>query len=192
MRHVAALGCTILGSTRSTRSAMLLRVLTRSYATSSSATAFPHAPCSWYTQRPNNARALSRLDLPHARKDNSMKRLEYTRLRPRPGETISLQVPQDVVASLKKGAANRDMSVEALLKLYIGQGFRQDLAKLFSDRMLERTAEVLSRHVPSEKANNVLHLIRHGSSSTLALVAIVLCSTSPQPTRVERLSLGAV
>lgn len=42
------------------------------------------------------------------------------------------------------------MSVEALLKFYVGQGLRQDLAKLFSDRLLESTAQVLARHIQSE------------------------------------------
>jgi hypothetical protein len=48
-------------------------------------------------------------------------------------------------------AASRDMSVEALLKFYIGQGLRQDLAKLFSERVLETTAQVLARHIQSEE-----------------------------------------
>jgi uncharacterized DUF497 family protein len=41
--------------------------------------------------------------------------------------------------------------VEALLKLYIGQSMRQDLAKLSADRVLEKTAQVLTRHIHSEK-----------------------------------------
>lgn len=94
-----------------------------------------------------------------------MKRLEYTHLRPRPAETLSLQVPRDVVASLQKVAASRDMSVNALLKLYVGQGLRQDLAKLFSDHVLERTAEVLSRHVSSEEVSAILEEIRTESTA---------------------------
>jgi uncharacterized membrane-anchored protein len=42
------------------------------------------------------------------------------------------------------------MSYEALLKLYIGQGLRQDLTKLFSNRILETTAQVLAKHIDSE------------------------------------------
>lgn len=63
-------------------------------------------------------------------------------LDPRPQEKVSLDIPTDTLASLKKVAASRDMSCEALLKLYIGQGLRQDLAKSFSKRVLEATAEV--------------------------------------------------
>ncbi len=43
------------------------------------------------------------------------------------------------------------MSYPALLKLYIGQGLRQDVAKLFADRVLEATAQVLARHIHSEE-----------------------------------------
>lgn len=42
------------------------------------------------------------------------------------------------------------MSVEALLKLYIGQSMRQDLAKLSADRVLEKTAQVLKQHIRSD------------------------------------------
>jgi hypothetical protein len=72
-------------------------------------------------------------------------------LRPRETETVSLEIPKDTLDSLKKVAANRDMSDQALLKLYIGQGLRQDLAKLFGDRVLETTAQVLARHLQSEE-----------------------------------------
>ncbi|MBM3242112.1 hypothetical protein FJZ31_38060 [Candidatus Poribacteria bacterium] len=72
-------------------------------------------------------------------------------LRLRPGTTVSLQIPVDTLASLEKVAASRDMSLQALIKFYIGQGLRQDLAKLFADRVLEKTAQVLTRHIPSEE-----------------------------------------
>ncbi|MCC5666750.1 hypothetical protein LC653_23375 [Nostoc sp. CHAB 5784] len=51
-------------------------------------------------------------------------------LRPRTTETVSIKIPTDTLRSLEKVAATQDMSLEALLKLYIGQGLRQNLAKL--------------------------------------------------------------
>ncbi|CCI03418.1 conserved hypothetical protein [Microcystis aeruginosa PCC 9443] len=86
-------------------------------------------------------------------KGNSMNKPEdeYSlKLHPRLEETISLDIPKDTLAAIKKVAANRDMSYEALLKLYIGQGLRQDLTKLFSNRILETTAQVLAKHIDSE------------------------------------------
>ena len=36
--------------------------------------------------------------------------------------------------SLEEVATSRDMSIDALLKFYIGHGLREDKAQLFSDR----------------------------------------------------------
>ena len=87
---------------------------------------------------------------------------EFTiKLHPRIQEEVSLDIPTDTLASLKKVAANRDMSCEALLKLYIGQGLREDLAKSFSNRLLEATAEVLAKHINSEaEISDILEEIR--------------------------------
>ena len=71
-------------------------------------------------------------------------------LRSRITETVSIQIPTDTLESLKKIAANRDISVEGLLKFYIGQGLRADLTKAFSERLLDTTAQVLARHLDSE------------------------------------------
>jgi len=57
------------------------------------------------------------------------------RLHPRATETVSLKIPTDTVESLKKVVASRDMSLDALLKFYIGQGLRQDIAKVFGSRL---------------------------------------------------------
>ena len=71
-------------------------------------------------------------------------------IRPRATEMMFIQIPTDTLASLRRVAAARDMSDEALLRLYIGQGLRQDLSRLFSDRVITTTAQVLARHSPSE------------------------------------------
>ncbi|MBD2299034.1 hypothetical protein H6G28_10535 [Nostoc sp. FACHB-190] len=86
----------------------------------------------------------------------------YTlQLRPRSHETVSLEIPKDTLESLKKIADSRDMSCEALLKFYIGQGLRQDVAKLFSNRVLEVTAQVLAQHIESEaEISDILQEIR--------------------------------
>lgn len=71
-------------------------------------------------------------------------------LRPRPAETVTLSIPLDTLEAVRREAARRDMSPEALLKLYIGSGLRQDVARSFSDAILETTPEVLARHISSE------------------------------------------
>ena len=72
-------------------------------------------------------------------------------IKPRAMETVTLSVPVDTLQELERIADGRDMSVGALMKLYVGQGLRQDLAKRFGERLLERTASVLSRHLESEQ-----------------------------------------
>lgn len=79
-------------------------------------------------------------------------------LKPRATETVAIKIPTDTLESLKKIAANRDMTLEGLLKFYIGQSLRQDLSKLFSERVLESTAEVLGRHIQSE--DEILSIIQ--------------------------------
>jgi transcriptional regulator of met regulon len=78
--------------------------------------------------------------------------LEITlQLRPRITEKVSISIPIDTLESLTKIATTRDMSVEALLKFYIGEGLRADLTKAFSERVLDTTAQVLARHIDSEE-----------------------------------------
>jgi hypothetical protein len=71
--------------------------------------------------------------------------------RPRPSEDVTLRVPLDALASIDRIASARDMTREALMKFYIGQGLRQDLAKQYGERVLEKTAQVLSKHIQSEE-----------------------------------------
>ncbi len=84
--------------------------------------------------------------------DQTMKTEEgfELKLRSRDSKPVIIHIPADTLTSLEKIAAGRDMSVEALLKLYIGQAMRQDLAKLSADRVLEKTAQVLKQHIRSE------------------------------------------
>jgi hypothetical protein len=72
------------------------------------------------------------------------------RPRPRPSEDVTLSIPVDALASLRRVAETRDMPPEALMRFYIGDGLRQDLARFFSARILEVLARVLERHIPSE------------------------------------------
>ena len=86
--------------------------------------------------------------------------------RPREVESVSIKIPKDTLESLKEVAGNRDMSYQALLKLYIGQGLRQDLSQMFADRVLETTAQVLTRHIQSKvQVSAILQEIQVGTES---------------------------
>ncbi len=62
------------------------------------------------------------------------------RLRPRASSSLTIQIPDDVLASLQKIADSREMSVESLIKFYVGQGLRQDSLEQFGERTLEKAA----------------------------------------------------
>jgi hypothetical protein len=83
------------------------------------------------------------------------------KLHTRETESVSIPIPKDTLVSLSKVAASRDMSVSALLKFYIGQGLRHDLAALLGDRVLETTEQVLTKHIQSqEEVSSIIHEIR--------------------------------
>lgn len=69
---------------------------------------------------------------------------------------MTLSVPSDTLDVIRRVAATRDMSEQALLKFYIGQGLRQDAARLFSERIMQTTAEVLARHISSEEERSAI------------------------------------
>lgn len=88
------------------------------------------------------------------------------KVRSRNSKPVTLHIPADTLASLEKIAAGRDMSLKALLKLYIGQAMRQDLAKLSADRVLEKTEQVLKQHIQSkEEVSAILKEIRAETTS---------------------------
>jgi len=75
------------------------------------------------------------------------------------------------------------MSLAALLKLYIGQGLRQDLAKSFSNRVLEVTEQVLLRHIQSTE--EISYIIREIQAETTSPPGVLTPSGScVSPNRV--------
>jgi hypothetical protein len=77
------------------------------------------------------------------------------RLHHRPSEIVELSIPVDTLARIRELAAARDMSVEGLLKMYIGQSMRPDAATP-SQRFLMTTASVLERHIPSDAQRSAI------------------------------------
>jgi hypothetical protein len=64
----------------------------------------------------------------------------------RPMTTISIRMPEDVIDDLKLLAPALGFSgYQPLIRAYIGQGLRKDLARLESDQM-KVVAESLRRH----------------------------------------------
>lgn len=124
----------------------------------------------WWSPRNDTTAPASYLpDWRLGPRGNTMSQAEFPtelHLRPRPSAPVTLTVPTDTLSTLEAMAANRDMSVEALMKLYIGQGLRQDVAQRFADRVLDLTAQVLTRHGQSqEQVDAIVREIRNATAS---------------------------
>ena len=73
-------------------------------------------------------------------------RLKKRLRRDRPMQTISMRIPEDVVEDLKKVAPALGFSgYQPLMRAYIGQGLRKDLARL-ENSQLESLTESLRKH----------------------------------------------
>ncbi len=90
-----------------------------------------------------------------------MNNLSELKIKPRKTESVTINIPKDVLEALRRVSTQKDMSMEALLKFYVGQGLRQDLSKHYSEHVLETTAQVLSQHIQSEaEVTTILREIR--------------------------------
>lgn len=83
-------------------------------------------------------------------KNDGILNFSPSKLQIRASETVSIAIPSDTLHSLQRVAASRAMSVDALLKFYIGQCLRQDLDKLFGQQILAATTEVLKERLSTE------------------------------------------
>jgi hypothetical protein len=91
-----------------------------------------------------------------------------TELHPRlrPTHRVQIEIPVEAWHTLEQIAVSRDMSVDALLKRYIGEGLRHDAAQRFAERMLDRTADVLARYGQSpEQIAAIVDEIRRASDA---------------------------
>ena len=68
------------------------------------------------------------------------------KIKPRPSENVSISIPKDTLESLRQIANSKEMSVEALLKFYIGQCLRQELAQELADNSTESLSQVIIQH----------------------------------------------
>ena len=73
------------------------------------------------------------------------------KIRTRPSRMVSIRIPADTLDSLKSVAAHKDMGYQALIKFYVGQGLRADLATLHSQRVIDSTTQILNRHLKSPR-----------------------------------------
>jgi hypothetical protein len=83
-------------------------------------------------------------------KENFMKKVNIT-LHRRPSKMVSIRVPKDTLEQLKLIATQKELGYQSLLKLYIGEGLRRDLAETSRDHLIAKTVAVLKKHIADEK-----------------------------------------
>lgn len=81
---------------------------------------------------------------------NNHKENSQLKIKPRPSEIVSIKIPLDTLDNLKRIAQNRNMSLESLIKFYIGKNLREDISQEFSTKLFNSTLKVLSKYIPSE------------------------------------------
>ncbi len=59
-------------------------------------------------------------------------------------EVVTVTIPTDTLADLRAIADKKDMSLEGLIKFYVGQGLRADLTRLRADQTLNAAQQVPS------------------------------------------------
>lgn len=76
---------------------------------------------------------------------------QIMRLKERATTDLTLDLPDTVLTSLEEVASIKGMSLRALVRLYIGEGLREDLAHMSANRVANATAEVLLEKLESEE-----------------------------------------
>lgn len=89
------------------------------------------------------------------------------RFRQRDSVAFSFPLPKEVLESLQHVADERDTSVEALVRMYIGTGLRQDIARLYGERVLASVERVLTQHIDSqEEIEAIVRELREAAGGT--------------------------
>lgn len=71
-------------------------------------------------------------------------------IKPRPSANVSFKIPLDTLEKLQEIASSRNMSVESLIKFYIGKNLREEISKQFYHKLMTSTMKVLTKHISSE------------------------------------------
>lgn len=72
------------------------------------------------------------------------------KIKPRISEIVSIEIPLDTLKHLKSIANTKNMSLESLIKFYIGKNLREEISQQFSTKLLNSTLKVLTKYIPSE------------------------------------------
>lgn len=91
------------------------------------------------------------------------KQLKTRLQKDRPMIAVTIRMPVDVVADLKRIAPLLGFSgYQALLKTYVGQGLRHDLERLDDDKVTALVSSLKKRGVADDVISDALNDVAHG------------------------------
>lgn len=82
--------------------------------------------------------------------------MKTLKIKQRPSKMVSLRIPLDTLQQLKQVAATKELGYQSLLKLYIGEGLRKDLAEMGKQTLLSETENLLRKHLDDDKQVNTI------------------------------------
>lgn len=87
--------------------------------------------------------------------------MKKLRIKERPSKMVSLRIPLDTLEQLKAVATAKDFGYQSLLKLYIGEGLRKDLAATKTQAFINKTESLLRKHLGDDrKLKTILRKLR--------------------------------
>ena len=86
-----------------------------------------------------------------------MKKLKIKEL---PSKMVSIRIPVDTLEQLREVATSRELGYQSLLKLYIGEGLRKDVAELKKHTLLDETESLLRKHLDEVKVKTILKKLK--------------------------------
>ncbi|GAB4333463.1 MAG: hypothetical protein Kow0010_19900 [Dehalococcoidia bacterium] len=77
------------------------------------------------------------------------------------GIELRIDLPQRAMEHLRRVAEERGTTCEALARLYVGRGLREDLRRLFEEQVLDAAEGVLAQRLGSvEEARDIVDEVR--------------------------------
>ena len=80
--------------------------------------------------------------------------------RTEPSRPFNILMPERVIESIESIARYKDTTCEALIRLYIGVGLRDDLARYFDEQVLTATEAAIAKRLPQQDVAAVMQEVR--------------------------------
>jgi predicted DNA binding CopG/RHH family protein len=86
--------------------------------------------------------------------------MKKLKIKERPSKMVSIRIPVDTLEQLREVATSRELGYQSLLKLYIGEGLRKDVAEIEKHTLLDETESLLRKHLDEVKVKTILEKLK--------------------------------